>query len=124
MYELGKSDNGESSTACCASSASSASSASFQVNGKSRPMKRTQIAKKKIKYSDESYEELEGLSPEELRQLNRIQEEAGRATDRYEELLDVQRSMDEEIAHCLNAVHQMDNTVDTFKEYLDFKYRK
>ena len=72
----------------------------------------------------ESYEELEGLSPEELRQLNRIQEEAGRATDRYEELLDVQRSMDEEIAHCLNAVHQMDNTVDTFKEYLDYKYRK
>ena len=63
-------------------------------------MKKTQSAKKKIKYSDESYEELDGLKPEELRQLNRLQEEAGSATDRYEEVLDVQRSMDEEIASC------------------------
>ena len=87
-------------------------------------MKKTQSAKKKIKYSDESYEELDGLKPEELRQLNRLQEEAGSATDRYEEVLDVQRSMDEEIANCLQAVHQMDQTVETYKEYLDFKYRK
>ena len=87
-------------------------------------MKRTQSVKKKIEYSDESYEDLDGIDPEELRQLNRIQEEAGRVLDRYEEVLDIQRSMDEEIANCLNAVHQMDNTVETFKEYLDFKYRK
>ena len=87
-------------------------------------MKKTQSAKKKIKYSDESYEELDGLKPEELRQLNRLQEEAGSATDRYEEVLDVQRSMDEEIANCLQAVHQMDQTVETYKEYLNFKYRK
>ena len=44
--------------------------------------------------------------------------------DRYEEVLDIQRSMDEEIANCLNTVHQMGNTVETFKKYLDFKYRK
>ena len=87
-------------------------------------MKKTQSAKKKIKYSDESYEDLDGLKPEELRQLNRLQEEAGSATDRYEEVLDVQRSMDEEIANCLQAVHQMDQTVETYKEYLYFKYRK
>ena len=87
-------------------------------------MKKTQSAKKKIKYSDESYEDLDGLKPEELRQLNRLQEEAGSATDRYEEVLDVQRSMDEEIANCLQAVHQMDQTVETYKEYLNFKYRK
>jgi chromosome segregation ATPase len=87
-------------------------------------VKKTQSAKKKIKYSDESYEELDGLKPEELRQLNRLQEEAGSATDRYEEVLDVQRSMDEEIANCLQAVHQMDQTVETYKEYLNFKYRK
>jgi hypothetical protein len=87
-------------------------------------MKKTQSTKKKVKYSDESYEELDRLKPEELRQLNDIQEEASRATDRYEDVLDVQRSMDEEIANCLHAVHQMDNTVEVFKEYLDFKYRK
>lgn len=77
-----------------------------------------------MKYSDDSYEELPGLLPEELRQLNRFQEEADVATDLYEELVDVQRSMEEEISNSLLSKNKKDSYVDNYKEYLDMKYRK
>ena len=77
-----------------------------------------------MKYSDDSYEELPGLLPEELRQLIRFQEEADVATDRYEELVDVHRSMEEEIANSLYLKNKKDSYVDNYKEYLDMKYRK
>ena len=77
-----------------------------------------------MKYSDDSYEELPGLLPEELRQLIRFQEEADIATDQYEELVDVQRSMEEEIGNSLYLKNKRDSYVDNYKEYLDMKYRK
>ena len=77
-----------------------------------------------MKYSDDSYEELPGLLPEELRQLNRFQEEADVATDLYEELVDVQRSMEEEISNSLLSKNKKNSYVDNYKEYLDMKYRK
>ena len=77
-----------------------------------------------MKYSDDSYEELPGILPEELRQLIRFQEEADVATDRYEELVDVQRSMEEEIGNSLYLKNKKESYVNNYKEYLDMKYRK
>lgn len=77
-----------------------------------------------MKYSDESYEQLPGLLPEELRQLIRFQEEADVATDRYEELVDVQRSMEEEIGNSLYLKNKKESYVDNYKDYLNMKYRK
>jgi hypothetical protein len=89
-----------------------------------RKSPRSKSKEKKMKYSDDSYEELPGLLPEELRQLIRFQEEADIATDQYEELVDVQRSMEEEIGNSLYLKNKRDSYVDNYKEYLDMKYRK
>ena len=84
---------------------------------------RVQSKKKKVKYSDESYEELDGMHPEELRQLNRMQDDAYYAAANYEELLDVKGSMAQGITDALLLKNKMDNFVDMYKEYLDLKYR-
>jgi hypothetical protein len=89
-----------------------------------RKAQKSKSKEKKMKYSDDSYEELPGLLPEELRQLNRFQEEADVATDLYEELVDVQRSMEEEISNSLLSKNKKNSYVDNYKEYLDMKYRK
>ena len=84
---------------------------------------RVHSKKKKVKYSDESYEELDGMHPEELRQLNRMQDDAYYAAANYEELLDVKGSMAQGITDALLLKNKMDNFVDMYKEYLDLKYR-
>ena len=80
---------------------------------------RVQSKKKTVKYSDESYEELDGMHPEELRQLNRMQDDAYYAAANYEELLDVKGSMAQGITDALLLKNKMDNFVDMYKEYLD-----
>jgi hypothetical protein len=79
--------------------------------------------KKTQKYSDQSYEELEGLVPEELRTLNRMQEDADRAADAYEELFDVETELKEEVKNLLYTKNKYDCMVSSFKDYLDLKYR-
>lgn len=89
-----------------------------------RKLSKSKSKERKINYSDESYEQLPGLLPEELRQLIRFQEEADVATDRYEELVDVQRSMEEEIGNSLYLKNKKESYVDNYKDYLNMKYRK
>ena len=80
--------------------------------------------KRKLKYSDESYEELDGLHPEELRQLNRMQDDEYYAAANYEELLDIKGTMAQGITEALILKNKMENFVEMYKEYLDLKYRK
>lgn len=75
------------------------------------------------KFSDHSYEDLEGLNPEELRTLNRMQEDADKAADAYEELFDVESELKEEVKNLLLTKNKYDSMVASFKEYLDLKYR-
>jgi hypothetical protein len=75
------------------------------------------------KFSDQSYEDLEGLDPEELRTLNRMQEDADRAGDAYEDLFDVESELREEVKNLLLTKNKYDGMVSSFKEYLDLKYR-
>ena len=87
------------------------------------PFQRVQRKKKKIKYSDESYEDLDGIHPEELRQLNRMQDDAYYAASNYEELLDIKGTMSQGITDALIFKNKMETYVDMYKEYLDLKYR-
>jgi hypothetical protein len=87
------------------------------------PFKNVSSKKKKIKYSDESYEDLDGIHPEELRQLNRMQDDAYYATTNYEELLDLKGSMNQGITDALIFKNKMETFLDSYKDYLDLKYR-
>ena len=130
-YKIETSVNGSESASVSASASSdvctttddsilkSKASRSKEVN----PLQRVQSKKKKVKYSDESYEELDGMHPEELRQLNRMQDDAYYAAANYEELLDLKGSMAQGITDALLLKNKMDNFVDMYKEYLDLKYR-
>jgi hypothetical protein len=87
------------------------------------PEKDSLKRKKMSKFSDQSYEELEGLVPEELRTLNRMQEDADRAADAYEELFYVENELKEELSNLLLTKKKYNCMVSSFKEYLDLKYR-
>ena len=87
------------------------------------PDKDTIKRKRSVHYTDESYEELPGMEPDELRQLNRMQENADRATDSYEELADVERELHDEVQLLWHTKVKIDGMVMSFKEYLDLKYR-
>jgi len=111
------------------SSSSVSSSSSDQFIGKSRKSKsvtpdKDSLKRKKVhKYSDQSYEDLEAMDPEELRTLNRMQHDAYRANDAYEDLVDVENELKEEVNNLLTTKNKYDVMVTSFKEYLDLKYR-
>jgi hypothetical protein len=129
--EIETSVHGSESASASASASSDVctSSEATIVKGKAsrskevNPFQRVQSKKKKVKYSEESYEELDGIHPEELRQLNRMLDDAYYAASNYEELLDLKGSMSQGITDALLFKNKMETFVDMYKDYLDLKYR-
>ena len=63
------------------------------------------------------------MDPADLRILNRMQDDAYKANDAYEDLVDVENELLEEVKNLLRTKNKYDAMVTSFKEYLDLKYR-
>ena len=87
----------------------------FPLHGRKRP--------KLVKYGDESYNSVQGIRSEELLQLYNLLLQVKQATTNYKELNNEQQDILEELAKSYKVMIEVTNKRDSYKQYLDLKYR-
>ena len=97
--------------------------ASGGVDDQSASYKAKLKKRKLVKYPDESYDNIEGIRSEELMQLYNLMLEVKEATTNYRELKDEQLNILEELSKSYKVMVDANNKRDSYKQYLDLKYR-
>jgi len=87
----------------------------FPLHGRKR--------QKLVKYGDESYNNIQGIRSEELLQLYNLLLQVKQATTNYKELNNEQQDILEELAKSYKVMIEVTNKRDSYKQYLDLKYR-